>query len=130
VLPPGYHAGYGIWQHTAAFKGKCYWAGSINYALWGRANRLCYDYLSQNPTGWDLDDSYYWSLENARGHATLWKHFAYHDYGTMTQQAEAFTTYGYNGTVPTLSLPCVPSGDVLPNQSLEWCWEPYKPRPK
>ncbi len=43
----GGKAGTGDWVRTVQFryrsgKSKVYWGGAVNYALWGRANELCY----------------------------------------------------------------------------------------
>jgi hypothetical protein len=130
VLPPGYHAGYGAWMHTATVNGKCYYVGSINYAMWGKIDRLCCDYFLAHGLGYDDDNPGLWSYENAISNASAWKRFHNHDTGLTCQQAEAFTAWGYKGTrIPdSLALPCKPSGDVLPATSLEWCWEPLIPR--
>ena len=123
-----YRCGGGKWMGTVAINKRCYYAGAVNYALWGKMNRLCYEYFSVFPTGWPADCWNNWSLEAAKRNATLWKHVRYHDYGETAKEAREFTVYGFNGTLPSSSLPCRYSGEVVDAHAFDWCWEPCKPR--
>ena len=122
-----YRCGTGFWVGTVAVNGQCYYANAVNYALWGKMNRLCYDWMTLlNPYDQDAD---YFKLSHAIFTVQAWKHFKYKDFGPMESEAEAFTTFGYNGALPTASLPCQSSGAALQRGVLDWCWEPNKPRP-
>lgn len=107
-----------------AVNGKCYYASAVNYVLWGKMNRLCYEYFNL----WNYQDAHEYSLQNATQYVREWKHLAWSDFGTVEEEAEEFTAYGFNGTPPSLSLPCKPSGSIMPSGILEWCWEPNQPR--
>jgi len=122
-----YLAGSGVWTRTIAFGGRCYYAGAANYALWGLMNRLVYDWLGLGMNFAGLARSEY-SLQTALHTVTAWKHFEYKDFGVEGAEAEEFTTYGFNGTMPASSLPCKPSGQVVTAKMFDWCWEPVKHR--
>jgi RHS repeat-associated protein len=122
-----YATGSGLWGRSVAFNGRCYYAGAVNYALWGAMNRCVYDWLQLGPLFTGLDANEY-TLGNALHTMEAWKHFKYHDFGTTEREAEEFTAYGFNGTPPSMALPCKPSGAVVQAAWLNWCWEPVKPR--
>ncbi len=125
-----YGTGTGLWKRTVSFMGNCYYGGAVNYAIWGKMNQLCHDFLmlEGNPP---FDDGLWensYSLDSAQKTAQAWKHFRYGDFGEIADEALAFTTFGYNGTVPARRLPCNPSGETFPDKVLPWCWEPIKGR--
>ena len=122
-----YLAGSGLWTRTVAFSGKCFYAGAVNYAIWGKMNKLCFDYYNSQGLLYDLDPREY-NLPNAIHTVQAWKHFKYNDFGTTEMEAEAFTTYGFNGNLACPGLPCQSSGEVVQAKMFNWCWEPMKPR--
>jgi RHS repeat-associated protein len=129
----GYVCGVDNWKYTVGFNGKCFYAGQANYILWGRMNKLANAFLNgpaapaANASG--LNASSY-SLSTALFEVDLWKAVSY-PFGSSvyTTEAEQFTTYGYNGTPPSASLACHPSGQKVPaSYNFNWCWEPTHPR--
>lgn len=118
-----FKCGSGQWRGTVAVNGRVYWAGSVNYALWGKMHRLVYDDLKDRAPIAALD----YSLEKAKSRAVTWKHVRYNDYSDRVTQAEAFVSFGFNGTLSHVSLPCEVSG-IFDGRDFEWCWEPNWPR--
>jgi hypothetical protein len=129
-----YFAGSGMAARTVAFNGRCYYASAVNYALWGTMNRCVYDWLQYDQVQLPGDDSNpnflrdEYSLDNAIHTARAFKHWEYNDFGPIEHEAEEFTAYGFNGAAPSWAMPFKPSGASVPEQIMNWCWEPVKPR--
>ncbi|MCL1921836.1 MAG: RHS repeat-associated core domain-containing protein [Kiritimatiellaeota bacterium] len=109
-------------EWTVQFRGKIYHAGAVNFAMWGRTNKLCYDTF-RLPV---------YSLPGALGVMDAWK-MVY--FGAQGMETEAFVIYGYTGYLPfirTLPVPWIgrpwsgrpPSPNRLP--PLDWTWRPNK----
>jgi hypothetical protein len=123
----GCTAGTGSFVGSVAFNGNCYFAHAVNYALWGRAMKLSHEFVAS-----DSVFSIRWQASRFTLHAALklardWKHIEYGDYGIGEQEAEAFTKYGYDGTLPpaTIALPCKSSGQTADPSAMTWHWAPY-----
>lgn len=111
-----YHTGYPDANdppcaNTFSYLGQCFYAGSLNYLLWGRANELAG-----------------YSLTEAVAAVWLWKH----EYGynpVWTAQAIAMTIDGYNEfNEPTsTALPCSLTEVEVPEDDTDWIWWPWKP---
>jgi hypothetical protein len=128
VIPNGNNGltcGSSPWNGTVAINGKCFYGGAVNYSQWGVMFKAAHEYYEQK--GDTISASGY-TLTWAKRFATAWKHHWYGDYGETASEAEDFTAYGYDGTLPSSSLPCRTSGKVCQNRDFEWVWEPYKPR--
>ena len=98
---------------TYTYRGKCYFAGSLNYLLFGRAMNLCGN-----------------DLETAENDTTLWKSWAYGEDpdGLYASQAVAMVDAGFNGGNPAAGsnlLACNPSKTKI-NLQLDWTWLPNK----
>jgi hypothetical protein len=114
---------------TLAFRGKCYQAGAMNYAMWGLMHLLChtkFDPAFPNPTNPSL-----WGLRIALTIALGWKLMQGDSIANDTvYQALGFTIFGYSGllwTRPTSR--CRVTGRISRNLAFHWAWEPSKPRP-
>ena len=99
-----------------SFQGKLYWSGAVNYAMWGRINRLCYDYL-----GLPIHN-----LAGAKAMAYLFKRAA--GYGTgQDSQAFAFIEFGYTGGLgqTTAISEYVPASGLVSrtDEKLQWAWK-------
>jgi hypothetical protein len=78
---------------TITFHGVTYYSSAANYALWGKAYRLCHDRFSH------LDEP--WNLDNALALASAHKYFdTQGGLDSEWQEALWFTRYGYDGTLP------------------------------
>jgi len=107
-------------RNTVAFEGKCYYAGQVNFAMWGLMFKLCSEWMNKGYTEQDAHDF-----------VTIWKG---NEYGqgadnVFVQQAQAFTAYGYTGTgslAGALSH-CPLSKLKWKAFSFDWAWEPFKP---
>jgi hypothetical protein len=100
--------GTGDWERTVQFsyrsagQRKVYWAGAVNYALWGRMNYLCWSKFGPGFGG--RGPGNLWSLGHALNTVTLWKWAKY--FGDKVEDARAFTKYGYMNENPeTVALP-------------------------
>lgn len=83
--------GTGEWDRTVQFQGNVYHAGAVNYAMWGRINALC---------GADFYYNKEYSLENAVLFVNLFKYLYPFYFGDQTEEATAFTKWGYFLTDP------------------------------
>jgi RHS repeat-associated protein len=124
----GLVCGIAPWKYTVTFKGKCYYAGQVNYALWGEANKLvCSFLLRAGPLGGGLNPSDY-SLTSALDYVHEWKNLAYGSGDPVyEEEAAEFTRYGYDRESPSNALPCQPSGQTVPGNPFTWGWNPIKP---
>ncbi len=118
---------------TVTFSGKCYYAGAVNYAMWGRINKLCWTSYSWTsnlipiglPTLPGVNDK--WSLPYASIAVGGWKLGVYSQFGPEELQALAFTTYGYAGILPTEGLDhCEPNSQIFRNFAFQWRWLPVR----
>ena len=112
-------------EYTVQFKGQCYHASAVNYAMWGTANQLC---RKTFPIPY-LD---VWKLDFALA-AMTYKKLRY-DFFAQAIEAQAFTIYGYSGFLPpVLPFPWVGRpyglklgpGLVGTSQPYEWRWRPF-----
>lgn len=70
-------------EGTVTYNGKCYWAAELNYMLWGMANRLCYDFVTDVGSsnrcslvdGTPINSDY--SLATALALVGAWRSFKY-----------------------------------------------------
>jgi RHS repeat-associated protein len=125
-------------SQTGLYRGKCYYRGSMNYVMWGKANRLC-----RGTFGWITP-----TLPFPGGSAlTPWTRSttinlmaAYRAMNIPLQgvvglqsfpQALAFTRLGYDGAFGSGSggLSCPASGEEEEGNAYGFVWEPYVPRP-
>jgi RHS repeat-associated protein len=107
-------------DRTVTFKNKCYYGGAVNYAMWGKVNKLCFDTfnLSGDPAG-------PWSLPMAVGFAAAWK-LHYLRFGNEEEEALGFTAYGYTGKLVSPSVNnCVPNSITMKGV-LPWRWLPMQ----
>jgi hypothetical protein len=115
--PPNYY------DRTVVFREKCYLAGSVNYALWGKINKLCYSA--------GFSDSNTFSLASALFLVTTWKKLVYpDDGGRAVDQAKAFTTFGFNETLPSCK-PITATRDLdnkIDPTAGDWVWLPNHPQ--
>jgi hypothetical protein len=122
-----YFAGSGKAARTIAFRGKCYYAGSANYALWGKLNRLCRDFFLASGSMHLRERAANFELWNANVITYMWKASQYLEFGGIHQQEAAeFTAYGFNSFQPHTALPWVPSGEVVQAPMFEWQWLPNR----
>jgi hypothetical protein len=118
-----YKCGSGQYEGTVAVNKNCYYADAVNYALFGRAFRLCHDdFMSQQQ--WLTAADY--SLAGAKTRARLYKATFYGDFGEHVREALAFVEYGYNGRLSSGGLPCTSSG-LVTEPLFDWKWLPVKP---
>jgi hypothetical protein len=117
-------------RRTFTYKGKCYWGGSLNYLLWGRAHGLC---ASQFPS----QGAFFLNLSTAKAAAyktmkqserslgvegadppAPGRHFA----GIIAQAVE-MTTCGFfksGGIAPALEARCEPNTRRYPVRRTSW----------
>ena len=98
--------GTGKWARTIQFRAssanaiqnnKVYYAGSANYAMWGRINRLCSEEFSASLFG--IGSGQY-SLNAAISTVRLYKKVWVAAPKEYEDQAVEFTKWGYDGTPP------------------------------
>jgi RHS repeat-associated protein len=120
---------------TYTVKGSCFWAGSINYALWGRVNKICHNKLSaRRPPPYNN----LWGLGMALGAANINKGLqggisvlsggSVVDAAKYLVTADLMTTYGYTGYLPpSLGMgPACSASTATKSKHLEWQWLPGK----
>ena len=98
-------------ENTVALAGKCYHAGAVNYAMWGKVNSLCHGTFGINPLH---------TLTGSQALVFVWKSVYL---WAQVGEATAFTSYGYTGGGdPNCNLPnCVVSGtSPVGNFSFTW----------
>jgi RHS repeat-associated protein len=113
---------------SVTFRGDCYSASAVNYAMWGRMNRVAGQAAALY--GWYRYDASLpqISLPTAIVWADLYKLGIQHDgRATMLKEVNAFITYGYEGefNAPPI-LPCAGSSCVVTDDSLPWRWRGLK----
>ena len=113
------------WQRTVQFRynggiNKVYWAGAVNYALWGRMNALCHIAFGKSET----------SLQNTLFDVTMYKTKYLWD---QLGDAQAFTKLGYENdspesiALPTDSYHIADSGNVMKVSSFPYNWDGLLP---
>jgi len=112
------------WDYTVAVNGKCYFAGSVNYAQWGAMFKAIHEYY----VSIDSPEADCYSLGRAQTLARWFKSAFHGDQGETAREAVDFVAYGYNGSFPTHSLFCHPSSEACKAHDFDWVWEPYQPR--
>jgi RHS repeat-associated protein len=117
----GYMCGSGQWKGTVAVNEKVYYAGAVNYALYGKACKRSYDFFMG--MGRPSEAAPY-SLTAAKAVAAVWKAVWWQDFGESAREARAFVEYGYNGNLPSSGLATIPSGEVV-KEDFIWVWKPY-----
>jgi len=109
-------------QHSYGGVPHCYYAGSVNYALWGRMFSLLHYTFRQPLTGsGDPIYSETAAVAAARGFKALGHFDFFNKYAT---EAGAFVRFGYSGKDPSstaLPLPQNPSNIAAPTRFL-WKW--------
>jgi len=103
----GFTRGRGKCADGLTFRGGCYHASAINYAMWGRMHKACGE--ASALYGWEED----YSLGTANRWA-FWMKWGVHGdrRWSMTDQVLMFVEYGYNGNFAggsTTQLPCSPN---------------------
>jgi len=128
---------------TVVYQGLCRWASAVNYALWGKANRLCHDKFGNRPftiqTGNPLKPTWTvsWSLLDTQA-AVIWRKMSQSVGGyfgnSEAQWAEIFAIGGYCGTSYPIQtdeiITCGTKGvKKWPNAPMVWQWsgvhDPY-----
>jgi hypothetical protein len=119
------------WGRTVTFYGVTYYGSAANYALWGKAFRLCHDRLG----------SIRWNLTTAIFIAASYKTHYQDGLNLEGQEALWFVEYGYNGTLPPVGgVPGrtpnkEPIGNYrsqfspnafMPDDTFNWKWLPGK----
>jgi len=99
-------------EDTVTWLGKCYKGHAVNYAMWGKVNRLCSEEFR-------YDIRHF--LLSANTLTFLWKGWRYTWRGAGP--AMQFTKYGYRWTLPTCDLPkCKVVDPVLVTEEPNWNW--------
>jgi hypothetical protein len=105
----------GVHDVSVTFHDKCYLGGAVNYAQWGRMNKLCASLSSAHLVTF--------SLLASEATAWLWKIKQYG--GNGADQAVAFTVYGYNGKDPKQFMTTgFLTNNEIPADKGRWQWEP------
>jgi hypothetical protein len=93
----------------------------------GEMNSLVHDWmLSHGKSSAEEFD-----LEHALHTMSPWKHAHYGNYEETEYEAEGFTRFGYNGSMPGIGMPSTSTASPLKMKEhsfVDWCWEPNKPR--
>ncbi len=115
---------------TFSYRGQCYYASALNYALWGKAMSLC----ARRSAMLRLNNTRSWNYETAMALAAAWKfHIKRGEslWGDEESQALAFTTYGYFGVLPNWGKKetsgCVARYDSVRQYAFHWRWMPIRP---
>jgi len=119
----GWYTGVGSCSRTVTFKGRCYYAGSVNYVMWGLANRMCKEAAELYHWSWH-ELSNYW-LWNAK--LFVWGHKAscLDCPSERCDQAIALTEYGYGLPLTSGGLHwCSPNGKAVSERELSRHWNP------
>ena len=103
---------------TITFYGVTYYSSAANYALWGKAFRLCHDRLGK----------FRWNLTIALSLATAYKEWFQNGLDLEGSEALDFTRYGYEGTLPPPHGVPGRSPNEIPIGSdiFHWKWLPGK----
>ena len=114
-------------QRTVTFKGRCFYGGALNYALWGRMNSLCGKEAGYFPL------LHVWGrvigLESALLGVIVHKkmNLGIEDLGEEENQALLLTIYGYTGWLTSNDCDgCSPNPRSVKNYAFRWKWAPYK----
>jgi RHS repeat-associated protein len=113
--------GSGAWTVQFGNPPKVYYAGSVNYILWGQMFALV-SALDRNPITGAADPAY--SESAAETQAWLYKTIFWGDFGMTKKEALAFVKFGYDGTDPSstaLSLTPNPNNLAAPAR-FDWKW--------
>jgi hypothetical protein len=110
--PPGGYPGTddGPCRFTFTYNGTCYYAGSLNYALFGRASALCgYSLLTTLLAVGD------------------WKTYGHGEDpgGVITQQAMSMASNGYGSPASGPDIKSCPPSDKKTSDHLQWKWGPH-----
>jgi RHS repeat-associated protein len=121
---PNWPFGTGVCSDSVTWRGRCVYAGSANYAFFGRACKICREeetFGGGTGEGWDLD--------NAILLAELWKWINGDLDSLRATEAIAFVRYGYGApySVPPLLGCGGASGQAVPDKDLPWKWTPLTP---
>ena len=120
-----FECGTGLFTATVAVNGRVYNAGAVNYAAYGKMNRLVHDWLKSKQA--NMDAAWY-SLTATKSRVRAFKRFFHFDFSYEDgRTAEAFTAWGYNGTPLPRGLPTSSSGEIVNADRFEWKWMPYHP---
>jgi len=79
------------------YEGRCVYAGSLNYILWGHINRLAHDKFKQNPFEIAFGYRVSWSLADALIAVRYHKLIDLHDLSETNLEAQYFTEIGFQG---------------------------------
>jgi hypothetical protein len=118
-----WECGTGLFKATVAVKDEVYDASAVNFAIYGKMNRLVYDYylLKGQENRW-------YSLAATKARVRFWKRFINWDWNYDTgYTAEAFTAWGYEGDSLPKGYATRPSGETVNANAFEWRWMPYHP---
>jgi RHS repeat-associated protein len=92
--------GDGSCQGTVVYEGKCVYAGSLNYILFGKINALAYNQFKGQPFRIKFNIPVTWSLLDAETAAVYHKNWDNKDFSETAAEAFDFTAIGYQGSVP------------------------------
>jgi hypothetical protein len=114
--------GFGAYTVQFGIPPKVYYAGSVNYILWGRLNFLLYNTFRNPVTG--AGDPLY-SEAAAVAAARIFKALGHYDFcTTYAKEAGAFVKFGYDATDPSgTSLPLAPNPmNTAASSRFKWRW--------
>ncbi len=112
---------HGRRDEIASFRGRCYFLSALNYALWGRANRLC------DKASWEHGWKTHYPKQQAINWAFAFKVLVNHDPSDRMVQALAFTEWGYDGGMTHKGIKDT-TWDLreYPERSFSWKWAPNR----
>jgi RHS repeat-associated protein len=123
---PGWPFGTGMCSDSVTWKDRCVYAGSANYAFFGRACKICHE--ANTLFGWEFADRVD-SLGDAILKAELWK-WANGDLDSVRAwEAIEFVKYGYGArySVPPFLGCGGASSKAVPDKDLSWHWKNLYP---
>jgi RHS repeat-associated protein len=126
---------WGLSDRIVKVNGKWYYAGAVNFALWGRAMKTChdasllYDWASRTNPNPSADPLAAWrfSLDSGLWWARQWKGLL-GDTSARATEAYAFTTYGYNGTLTDPGVSPDANHYTFNRDRFIWYWSPIIPK--
>jgi hypothetical protein len=115
--------GAGAYTVQYGFPPKVYYAGSVNYILWGNMFSMFHATLFHNPISGASDPT--WSESAAVAATRTWKALGPHNFfDKYATEAEAFVKLGYDGEDPSnTALPIAPNPkNIADSARFKWKW--------